>query len=756
MNGEALGITIKARALGYEDRLFSTDKVHTIDIVMDDEEEFFENAQDEEYTICSIVIDGESMKNVAIRCKGNTSLTNVASYGNNRYSLKIEFDHYDSTKTYHGLDKLCLNNIIQDNTYMKDYLVYTWMNEMGVDAPLCSYAYITINGEDFGLYLAVEAIEDSFLTRNYDSTGNLYKPDSQSMGGGRGEGKNFDMSEQMENFGFSFDDFDSSEEGMTMPDMSNLPESLEQMENFGFSSDDLGGFEEGMTMPDMQGQQIPDMENGQTNSENPPEKPDGDENGNTTSNMPDMSDLQMPDNAGGMGGGMSMGSDDVKLIYSDDNVSSYSNIFDNAKTDPTDTEKQTLIESIKSLNSYENLDKILDTDEVIRYFVVHNFSVNGDSYTGSMIHNYYLYENDGKMSMIPWDYNLAFGGFQGGASSVVNDSIDSPLSTASDERPMWEWIKKSDEYTSTYHTLFSEFLETDFEAQIESTYELIKEYVEKDPTKFCTYDEFTTGVSTLKEFISLRVTACKNQLSGDNTSVSTGSLNLNDMGGMTNTQGGGKQNESMQPKQNNETSSVNSTGNSSATALKTLSSSVDTMPNDGNMQMPQGGSMPDMQNGTPPDMQNGEMPQDGSMPDMQNGEMPEMPQDGSSPDMQNGEMPEMPTIEQTENAENIPTETVSADTDSTTIIAVTTNEATDAQKSEDETASNDRKQGMNGSFGNREEGQTNFNDENNMDNREMPGAGQNSGNSAVYLFIATLIILIAGLIFAILFKRRTI
>ena len=69
------------------------------------------------------MIDGEAYKNVAIRAKGNTSLTQVASYGNDRYSFKIEFDHYDDTKTYYGLDKLCLNNIIQDNTYMKDYAV---------------------------------------------------------------------------------------------------------------------------------------------------------------------------------------------------------------------------------------------------------------------------------------------------------------------------------------------------------------------------------------------------------------------------------------------------------------------------------------------------------------------------------------------------------------------------------------------------------------------------------------------------------
>lgn len=130
------------------------------------------------------------MKNCAIRAKGNTSLSNVKQYGNNRYSFKIEFDHYDDTLTYHGLDKLVLNNNIQDNTLMKDYLTYRMMAYMGVDAPLVSYAFITVNGEDFGLYLALEAVEESFLERNY---GELYKPDSISMGGGRGNGRDFDM-----------------------------------------------------------------------------------------------------------------------------------------------------------------------------------------------------------------------------------------------------------------------------------------------------------------------------------------------------------------------------------------------------------------------------------------------------------------------------------------------------------------------------------------------------------------------------------
>ena len=193
MNADSFKLQKTSVTMGYENRLFDTSRVHSINIIMDDWDEFTANCQNEEYSACTVVIDNDAYKNVAIRGKGNTSLTQVSSYGNNRYSFKIEFDRYNSTNTYYGLDKLCLNNIIQDNTYMKDYLCYQMMRETGVAAPLCSFVYITVNGEDWGLYLAVEGVEESFLQRNYGKNyGELYKPDSTSMGGGRGNGKDFD------------------------------------------------------------------------------------------------------------------------------------------------------------------------------------------------------------------------------------------------------------------------------------------------------------------------------------------------------------------------------------------------------------------------------------------------------------------------------------------------------------------------------------------------------------------------------------
>ncbi len=569
MCGERIGIQVTSKAVKYERTLFDTSFVHKIDIVMDDWDSFIETCENEEYAACTVVVDGKKHANIAIRAKGNTSLSSVKAYGTDRYSFKLEFDRYEAGKTLDGLDKLCLNNLIQDNTMMKDYIVYRLMNDFGADSPLCSFAYITVNGEDWGLYLAVEGVEDSFLSRNYGSdTGELYKPDSMSFGGGRGNGK-----------GFNFDDLDFGTAGTDAgsPQESGDNEAAGSAEAGADRADDAGsrqtgggmqgGFPSGGQFPD-----IPEFDGSQGGFPADGQFPDtsGFEGG-----FP--SDGQfpgMPGSGGGQGGVPSggqfpgttgsdeeesndgsrnaagkmqsflggIGSDDVKLKYIDDDPDSYPNIFDNAKTDVSKTDQKRLINSLKSLSSYTDLENALDTDEVLRYFVVHNFVCNGDSYTGSMIHNYYLHESDGRLGMIPWDYNLAFGTFQGGnASGSVNASIDSPVSGSIDDRPMVGWIFSDESYTARYHELFSEFLEkwfTDGELEklIEDTAEMIRPYVEKDPTKFCTTEEFEDGVSALSQFVSLRAHAVGQQLAGDDTAVDIGDLNLSDMGSM----GGGR------------------------------------------------------------------------------------------------------------------------------------------------------------------------------------------------------------------------
>jgi hypothetical protein len=139
-----------------------------------------------------------------------------------------------------------------------------------------------------------------------------------------------------------------------------------------------------------------------------------------------------------------------------------------------------------------------------------------------MLHNYYLYEKDGRLSMLPWDYNLAYGGFGGGsnASELINTGIDSPLNGSNEaDRPMWAWIAANESYLEQYHAAFNELLTNYFEngvfeAEIDALYELLRPYVEKDPSAFYTVEEFDTAAATLKQFCLLRAQSIRAQLSG--------------------------------------------------------------------------------------------------------------------------------------------------------------------------------------------------------------------------------------------------
>lgn len=769
MNGEALGITRNVSAMGYEKRLFDTSTVHTIDIVMDDWDSFIQTAQSEEYSECAVVIDGKAYKNVGIRGKGNTSLSSVASMDSERYSFKIEFDKYDKNKSYYGLDKLCLNNIIQDNTYMKDYLTYQLMNEFGVDAPLCSFAYITVNGEDWGLYLAVEGVEDGFLQRNYGTShGNLYKPDSLSMGGGKGNGKEFDFSEIEDKFSEMFGDAD-------------FEEIKQQFENFmnGNNGNDNSDEQQGGFSPDNQGgmqkpddMTFPNADNGNMfNPENSRNENSDDNSSSTGADFSDKKDgFEMPDmgNMPDMSSFGGMGSDDVKLQYIDDDFDSYSNIFESAKTDISDADKERLISSLKSLSENTDIEDVVDVEKVIRYFVVHNFVRNGDSYTGSMIHNYYLYEKDGKMSMIPWDYNLAYGTFQGGnADSEVNSPIDTPVSGDMSDRPMINWIFENEEYTELYHQYFAEFLNSvDIESIIDEAAELIAPYVEKDPTKFCTYEEFEKGVETLRTFCKLRSESVQGQLDGTIPSTTDGqsadssslvdasSITLSDMGTMNNGGGfggdkggfgdddkggfgGGRHNKKGgENADNSETDNNSTSDNQSALQSDTVKMTYSVSASSNAQQsdkMPTDGDIPDFANGNPPD----DMPQP---PDNAAGQTP--------PDFAKPDDSENNSASNADNSnEQTPSEG-SADSGNPEQSDLPDNFAPPSMN-------NDKNggEGENGSSGNNG-GNNPFNGAPDSDNRQFPQNSGTQNNVNAYILLGISVVMLAGgLVFAFRFRR---
>ena len=536
----------KTVEMGYES-LFDKSYVHTIDIEIDNWTTFIDNATGEEYVACNVTIDGEKINNVGLRAKGNTSLSSVATMGSEKYSFKIEFDHFDDGTLYKGLDKLSLNNLIYDATMMKDYLAYTLMGEMDVPSPLCSYVEITVNGESWGLYLAVEGVEESFMQRNNMTRGELYKPDSLSFGGGRGNGRGFDMEQ------FRVDDDEESSASV----QSSMPASMPTDMSFGGMSFPGGNMPGGSNMPsggsmpnggsmpssgmpmggDFSGMTPP---TGDMGNFNPGDFASGDFASMDFSSM-DFSVFGSSDSESregfsiaGFAGNFNfgMGSSDVKLQYIDNDPDSYSNIFDNAKTKVSRTDKQRLINSLEKLSSGEDIENVVYTDEVISYLAVHDFLQNSDSYTGMMVHNYYLYEEDGQLAIIPWDYNLAFGGMNGSdGTSLVNSPIDTPVTSGStSDRPLIGWIFEDEDALNQYHETYSYFVSEYIESgwladEISRVYEMIRPYVESDGNSFYSAEEFDEAIDTLQDYCSLRGESIRGQLEGTIPSTSNGQRN---------------------------------------------------------------------------------------------------------------------------------------------------------------------------------------------------------------------------------------
>ena len=111
----------------YVTTIFNDENVMDINIEIDETawKEMLDNAMSEEYTAANITINGVTYNNVAIRPKGNSSLSQIAMDNTtDRYSFKVKFDEYVDGQTLDGLSKLVLNNNMADATYMKEYLSY--------------------------------------------------------------------------------------------------------------------------------------------------------------------------------------------------------------------------------------------------------------------------------------------------------------------------------------------------------------------------------------------------------------------------------------------------------------------------------------------------------------------------------------------------------------------------------------------------------------------------------------------------------
>jgi spore coat protein H len=119
----------------------------------------------------TVTVDGAVLEGVAVRKKGF-----IGSLSSEKPSLKISLDEYEPGNSFQGLERLTLNNSIQDPSYIGQCVAYGIFERAGLVAPRCNFAHVSVNGQPLGTYVHVESVEDELLDHHFlSSDGNLYE-----------------------------------------------------------------------------------------------------------------------------------------------------------------------------------------------------------------------------------------------------------------------------------------------------------------------------------------------------------------------------------------------------------------------------------------------------------------------------------------------------------------------------------------------------------------------------------------------------
>ncbi|HEY4391476.1 MAG TPA: CotH kinase family protein [Paenibacillus sp.] len=261
-----------------------------------------------------------------------------------------------------------------------------------------------------------------------------------------------------------------------------------------------------------------------------------------------------------------------ELTWLGDDPSSYTGLVQKSKT----SNGNILIDMLNELNNGSDYEKYINVETALKYIALNVATNNTDSYIGGNKQNYYLYEDDGVFSILPWDYNMAFGGLGGGMGGIggmgKNDAgqkdnaganpgmdvenmgpgpigdaakgnnnngkllIDEPTQGALADRPLVAKLFAVDEYKEEYHNILKEAIEgylanDTFTARVNELSEMISSYVKADPTAFYTYDQYEQALPQLISSNASQIENIAQQLDGTIPSSGDGSGSGGGMGG---------------------------------------------------------------------------------------------------------------------------------------------------------------------------------------------------------------------------------
>lgn len=153
--------------------LFGTDQVVQVEIALDATAVDALAVDPYEWVEGDITIEGERVETVGIRLKGRIGSFRDLS---GKAAFRVDFNRYVEGRRWNGLEGMTLNNMVNDYAQLHEITAYPFYEHMGVPAPRVGYAWVRVNGEDYGLYANIETPDDRWLDRVYeDPSGNLYE-----------------------------------------------------------------------------------------------------------------------------------------------------------------------------------------------------------------------------------------------------------------------------------------------------------------------------------------------------------------------------------------------------------------------------------------------------------------------------------------------------------------------------------------------------------------------------------------------------
>ena len=152
---------------------FDDSRVHEVRLFMSDDDftSILEDSRGDDMRNATFSIDGVVMANVGVRPSGESSRVP----GNQKMSMRVEFDAFAMGKKMGGVDEIKLSGSWDDPFIVRDRLAY-WVYRQVMPAPRETAAQVWVNGQPRGVFEIEEVWgKEALMARSLDASGPMYR-----------------------------------------------------------------------------------------------------------------------------------------------------------------------------------------------------------------------------------------------------------------------------------------------------------------------------------------------------------------------------------------------------------------------------------------------------------------------------------------------------------------------------------------------------------------------------------------------------